>query len=240
MLCCGWTGNGCSICHQQLADQSSSVEKSCQAEGDDYAKLGNHYQWNPDHRPALTERQLAITDYLVLRGATVRQRGSCPWIEVFGTAKSRLEALADSLGWLANDVRPWATDREGERKDLYGFTTVPHPALGYDDPTDVERLRPRTLALLVAQRGTFVGTIFGSLHLDVRGFDVSGDHLRTLLHREGFTTVEYDGEGYAEDTPRCRYHYHPDVVVVPHYDALEVLETVGLSVADVAEPIELG
>jgi hypothetical protein len=217
-----------------------TMTTTCPECGDDYAKLGNHYQWNPDHRPALTERQLAITDYLVLRGATVRQRGSCPYLEVCGTAKFRIRSLADALGWLANDVRPWATDLVGERSDMYGFTTVPHPALGYDGPTDVERLRLRTLGLVVAQRGTFVGTIFGSLHLDVRGFDVSGEHLRTLLHREGVSTVEYDGDGYARNTPRCRYHYHPDVVVVPHYDALEVLETVGLSVSDVAEPIEQG
>ncbi|MDL0120379.1 hypothetical protein PNQ29_11680 [Halobacterium salinarum] len=123
--------------------------------------------------------------------------------------------------------------------DLWAFTTVPHPSLDYDGVTDVKRLRPFTLRLLVSAVGTWIGLLFGSLHLDVRGWDVSGEQLRGLLRNEDILTVEYDGDGYAEDSSTCRYHYDDDVVVVPHYDALELLESVGLSLSDVAEPINL-
>jgi hypothetical protein len=123
---------------------------------------------------------------------------------------------------------------------MWAFTTVPHPSLDYSGPTDVTKLRPRTLGLILSERATFVGTLFGSLHVDVRGFDVSGEHLQTLLSREGVTTAEYDGEGYARDTHTVRYHWHDDVVVIPHYDALEVLESVGMSISDVAEPMQFG
>jgi hypothetical protein len=122
--------------------------------------------------------------------------------------------------------------------DVWAITTVSHPSLDYDAATDVEQLRPLTLRLLVSAVGTWIGLLFGSLHIDVRGWDVSGDHLRDLLHNAGVPTSEYDGEGYAEDTPTCRYHYDNDVIVIPHYDALELLESVELSLSDVAEPIK--
>lgn len=208
---------------------------TCETE---FSRLGTHFQWRPDHRPELTDRQRAICDYLALSGVNVRG-GSCPYLEVFGTDRDRLEALADALRWLAHDVRPHARDRAGDRRDLYSFTTVPHPSLDYGGPTNVERLRPLTARLLVVEGGTFVGTILGSLQLDCRGYVVSGEHLRTLLARGGVVTVEWDGDGYATDTHTCRYHWHPEVVVVPHYDAVDLLDWAGLSVSDVAEPIKL-
>ncbi|PAU83526.1 hypothetical protein CK500_08390 [Halorubrum salipaludis] len=171
---------------------------------------------------------------------------------MYSTSEAWITDVSDTLGWVAGD--PWVqqsasdvADRSSRRynvdvavddcSDLWAFTTVPHPSLDYGGPTDVEELRPLTLRLLVSTVGEWVGLLFGSLHLDVRGWDVSGDHLRGLLSKRGVPTAEHNGDGYAEDSPTCRYHYDDDVVVVPHYDALELLDSVGLSLSDVAEPI---
>ena len=213
---------------------------NCPTCGDRFDSLGAHFRYHADHRPALSERQLAIADYLVLRGASVRREGSYPYLEVYGTAESQLGEIADALAWAANDVRAHDTDRAGERRDLWAFKTLPHPSFDYDGATDVTELRPLTLRLIVAQCGRFVGDLFGSLWIDLRGFDVSGDRLRTLLRRGGVATVEYEGDGYATDSHTARYHYHTDVVVVPHYDAVALLDSVGLELSDVADPLNLG
>lgn len=226
----------------------------CPTCGDEYDKLGNHFQWRPNHRPELSDRQRAIIEFLTLRGATVREKSQKFLLGVYSTSEGWIADVADALGWVANDPRVHQSATEVSSRlnsrydnyevessacsDVWAFTTVSHPSLDYNAATDVEQLRPLTLRLLVSAVGTWVGLLFGSLHLDVRGWDVSGDHLRGLLHDTDVPTAEYDGDGYAEDTPTCRYHYDDDVVVVPHYDALELLESVGLSLSDVAEPIK--
>jgi len=218
----------------------------------EFERLGMHFHHRPSHRPELSDRQRAVVEFLILSGATVRDDRAHPCLEVYSTAKSRIRALADELGWLANDPRRAKTaddvadhlnDRfEGyefdpaECDDVYAVSTVPHPALGeYDGPTDVERLRPLTARLLAREAGAWRGLPLGSLHLDVRGFDVSGDHLRRLLRRMGVTVAEHDGEGYAkpDSTTRRRYHPSDDVLTLPHFEAVDFLEAVGLSLGDV-------
>ena len=218
-----------------------------------FEQIGKHFRYYSDHRPKLSERQHAIVDFLILRGATVRDETQNSRLEVYGISKEWIREVSDALGWVANDpyLHQSATDvansvespyREkvsvSDCSDVWAFTSVPHPELAYNGPTDVEQLRPLTLRLLLTTVGTWVGTIFGSLHVDVRGWDVAGDHVKRLLHKDGVPTAEYDSGGYATDTHTERYHYDSDVVVVPHYDAIDVLDGVGLSILDVAEPIE--
>ena len=206
----------------------------------EFSSLGTHFQWNPDHRPKLTDRQRAIVEYLILLGANVREDGAEPRLEVFSTKRWRLASVADALGWLANSPRRHVEATDPASSDMWALTSVPHGSLGYEGPTDVEELRPLTARLILVERATWVGTLFGSLQIDLRGFDVDGDHLRRLLTSEDVATVEHEGDGYAKDTRTARYHWHPDVVVVPHYDALELLEWAGMSLGDVSEPLELG
>ena len=225
---------------------------NCPTCGETYDKLGNHFAWNPQHRSALSERQRAIIEFLVLRGVTIRGESQKSRLEGYGTSEAWIREVTDALGWVANDpyLHQSATDvadsverryqdnvSASDCSDVWGFTSVPHPALDYEGPTDVKRLRPLTLRLLVGAVGNFVGTIFGSLHVDVRGWDVGGDHMRDLLDSVGVSTVEYDGDGYATDTHTERYHYDDDVVVVPHYDALDLLDSVGVAISDISEPI---
>jgi len=106
-------------------------------------------------------------------------------------------------------------------------------------PADVDFICPETLRWVLEARGSWVGLLFGSLHIDLRGWDVSGEQFRKILANHGVPTAEYDGDGYAEDDFTRRYHWSDDVVVVPHYAGMDVLEYVGLSVNDVAEPIKL-
>jgi len=226
----------------------------CPTCGEKYEKLGNHFAWNPQHRPELSERQRAIIEFLILRGVTIRGEGQNFRLEGYGTSEAWIHEVTDALGWVANDpyLHQSASDVADsvERRyrnnvsvsdcsDVWGFTSVSHPSLDYEGPTDVEQLRPLTLRLLIGAVGTWVGMLFGSLHVDVRGWDVSGDHMSDLLNNVGVETVEYDGDGYATDTHTKRYHYDDDVVVAPHYDAIELLDSVGLSISDVAEPIKL-
>jgi len=225
----------------------------CPTCGDRFDRLGQHFALGDCDPPELSDRQRGIIDFLILRGANVRSETQNPRLEVYATSEGWIADVADALGWVANSPRVHqpatdVADRLSSRYDRYdveasacsdvwAFTTVPHPSFDYDAATGVEQLRPLTLRLLVSAVGTWVGLLFGSLHIDVRGWDVSGEQLRKLLERKEISTAEYDGDGYAEDSPTCRYHYDDDVVVVPHYDALELLESVGLSLSDVAEPI---
>lgn len=217
----------------------------------EFERLGGHFRYYPEHRPALTDEQRGVVEYLILRGIHVRTDGSRPSLEVYSTAESRIRRVADELGWLANDPRvhqsatdvaahlndrfEWDFD-PAECDDVYAVSTVPHPALGeYDGPTSVARLRPLTARLLASETGQWQGLPVGSLHLDVRGWAVSGQHVRRLIERMGVQTVEHDGEGYAkpDSTMRRRYHPSDDVVELPHGEAMDFLEAVGVSVGDV-------
>lgn len=120
----------------------------CPTCGEKYERLGQHFAFNEEHRPALTEHQRSIIEYLVLRGAQVRTNASRPSLAVFGTDKKRLTDIADGLGYLANDVRihedsAAAAQRLQEQhgssrvqfeadsiEDVWTFTTVPHEAFG--------------------------------------------------------------------------------------------------------------
>jgi hypothetical protein len=210
----------------------------CPQCGEQYRRLGQHFAIGRCDRPELTDHQKGVIEYLVLRGANVRSDDADPRLAVFSTEQTRLELVAESLGWLANEPRCHVKATDPNSRDMYAFTTVPHPSLNYDGPADVDQLRPLTASLIVTERGTFVGSLFGSLQIDLRGFDVSGQYVRTLLARENVATVEYGGEGYATDTHTARYHYHDDVVVVPHYDALDLLDWIDLSLNDIAEPLK--
>lgn len=217
----------------------------------EFKRLGMHFHHHPSHRPNLSDEQRGVVEFLILRGVYVRERATGHSLEVYATAESSIRDVADRLGWLANDPRlhqsatdvaAHLTDRfewdfdPAECDDVFAVSTVPHSALGdYDGPTDVTRLRPLTGRLLALEVGEWHGLPLGSLHLDVRGYAVSGDHLRRLIERMGIQTVEHDGEGYAkpDSTMRRRYHPSDDVLTLPHGEGVDFLEAVGLSLSDV-------
>jgi len=136
---------------------------------------------------------------------------------------------------------PDANFNKDNFETIHAFTTIPHPTFDeLNDPTDIDRPEPLTLRWVVQRRGTFVGTVFGSLHVDLRGWDVSGEQFRAMLDRHGIESVEYEGEGDSIDTFTERYHRSDDVVVVPHYDAVDLLDGLDLELSAIAETIERG
>jgi len=228
----------------------------CPQCSDCFERIGTHFARGGCGYPELSDRQRSLLTYLILRGATTRTKASHPRLEVTSTSEQWVRDVADALGWVANDPRLYesaedtyqrvsearpSVDFERENfADLWAVSTIAHPAFEkLADPSDVDSLTPETLRWVIEAVGTWVGLLFGSLHVDLRGWDVSGDQFRALLHDMGVLTAEYEGDGYAEDTFTERYHWHDDVVVIPHYEGLDLLEAVGLSVSDVAEPIEL-
>lgn len=156
------------------------MTQTCPQCGREFDRLGHHFGWNPDHRPALTDEQRAVVEFLILRGVYVRDDAAHPRLVVLSGAESWIRDVADELGWLAND--PYRQERAKDvaaRHDclepddvsgVWAVSTVPHPELGeYEEPTDVTRLRPLTGRKLALEAGEWVGLPLGSLHLDVRG-----------------------------------------------------------------------
>jgi len=233
----------------------------CPTCGEDYERLGQHFAFNQDHRPALTEHQRSIVEYLILREAQVRDNASRPSLVVFGTDKKRLTDIADGLGYLAHDVRLHEDSTAAARRlqeqhgsdrvqfeadsieDVWTFTTVPHEAFGdYEGgASEVERLHPRTLSLLALDVGDVEQySIFPTLHFDTRNCAVAHDHLRTLLHREGIHTLPADATKHDKAAGRLN-HYHEDVVSVPYPASMELLDRLSLGLDDVADgPMQFG
>lgn len=232
------------------------MSTNCPNCGNEYERIGQHFARGRCDHPELSDRQRGVLTYLIFRGVEVRRDGANPRLGVFSTDETFIREMADALGWVANEPRVHesagdAYERMAERRpsvnferenfsDVWAVSTISHPAFeDLSEPADVDRLAPATLRWVLETVGTWVGLLFGSLHIDLRGWDVTGEQFRRVLANHGVPTAEYDGEGYAEDDFTRRYHWSDDVVATPHYSGLDVLEYVGLSVNDVAEPIKL-
>ncbi|KZX47518.1 hypothetical protein [Haloarcula sp. K1] len=189
----------------------------------------------------MSELQLGVIEYLILRGTTIRDGGNYPSIDVFSTDRELLRAYDDLLGWLSNGIRLYRdSDTTTKRlNDVYAISTVPHPEFeNYTEgSTSVESLSNDCLKATIITAGTFVGNLFGSLQIDLRGWDADSDRFADMLAEIGYDTVSYDGDGYASDNHTHRYHYSDDVLVLEHYDAMNLLDEIDLSLETVAEPI---
>ncbi|QCP91436.1 hypothetical protein [Haloarcula marismortui] len=189
----------------------------------------------------MSELQLGVVEYLILRGVTIEDRTSHPSIDVFSTDRELLRAYDDLLGWLSNGIRLYKdSDTTTKRlNDVYAISTIPHPELeNYaEGSTSVKSLSNSCLKATIITAGTFVGDLFGSLQIDLRGWDVDSDRFADMLADRGYDTVSYDGDGYARNSPTHRYHYSDDVLVLEHYDAMNLLDEIDLSLETVAEPI---
>ncbi|WP_151098899.1 MULTISPECIES: hypothetical protein [unclassified Haloarcula] len=226
----------------------------CPECGNKYKRLATHFSHSPTHRPELSELQLGVIEYLILRGVTISDRAAYPSIDVTTTDKELLQAYSDLLGWVSNPVRLYQcsetiserlNDRLGgdvtaeDCNDVYALSTIPHPEFeNYTEgSTSVESLSNDCLKATVITAGTFVGKLFGSLHIDLRGWDVDSDRFDDMLAERGYDTVSYDGDGYASDGHTHRYHYSDEVLCIPHYDAMNLLDEIDLPLKTVAEPI---
>lgn len=223
----------------------------CPTCGEEYQRLGQHFAFNSDHRPPLSELQRNVVEYLVLRGVQVRDNGSESRLEVYSTDENFIRSVADALGWLSNEPRVHKSgERAAERlneqygsdslhfnpedyNDMWGVSTVPHPELdNYSQgPEAVTELSWNTLRWVVLSAGTWEGIgPFGSLHVDVRGMSVEGDHFHELLHEIDVATVE---GSKVDDTSTERYHWDGDVIAIEHYEAMGLLDTLNIDLESI-------
>ena len=192
--------------------------RECPTCGGEYQRLGQHFAFNQEHRPSLSEYQREVVELLVLWGVHIREDSAESRLEVYSTNESTIRVVADALGWLANEPRIHergekiarrAAERNGAGEkfpvqnynDVWAVSTVPHPELANysQGPESVSELTRNTLRWLIQSTSTWQGMgPFGSLHVDVRGWAVGGDFLRELLHEAGVETI--DGS-MTDDTP---------------------------------------
>lgn len=232
----------------------------CSRCGEEYQEVAIHYARSECGFPELTSYQRSVCTLLVLDGVAARYDGANPRLDYHSADEERVREIAATIPEVTNEPRVVAdaetvaqriTDRiEGDQSpencsDVWGVSTISHPEFAHRDATggvgssthDVERVSPDVLRWVVEEVGTWTGTIFGSLQVDLRGWSVSGSQFREILSNHGVPTVEYEGDGYAEDTFTRRYHNHEHVVVVPHYASLELLDEIDIELSEIAEPI---
>lgn len=189
----------------------------CPTCGEEYERIAQHYAFNEEHRPELTDDQLDTVRFLLLDGATVDTSGSHHALETYSTDVEFLKAAAARLDEATSSIRLHSTAAEEARRlrqqypnmdidpdrveDVYQLRTIPHPRLdGYEGGDDVTELTPNVLRWFIEHHGAYHGSaILPTLYLDTRDTGVSADHLRRLLHDSGIQTgrlAEGDGEPF--------------------------------------------
>lgn len=117
----------------------------CPECGNDYKQLGNHWQFNQDHRPNLTEKQVNIIKGLILGDGCIDDSNKNSALQVIMTNKKYLEYLDKVFSSLSTSVRLHVTAEESAQQmrdknfrpdakaenysDLYIWRTRTHPKI---------------------------------------------------------------------------------------------------------------
>jgi len=117
-----------------------SEKVACPECGDEYKSLGNHWQHNESHRPALTPKQKEIAVGLLMGDGTIHRKGR---IQCKMITKPYLEYLDRQFGCLGTGVRFRKTAEESAKEnrdtgfspdakaenysDVYGWQSRAHP-----------------------------------------------------------------------------------------------------------------
>lgn len=214
----------------------------------EYERLGQHFAYAESHRPSLSDYQQDVLSFLSLIGGYVRNDSENPRLEIYSTNLEYIEAVDEALGWLSNGPRVYqdaeqAVERYQERFNceteptnwnrIWALSTISHPEISeYVLPTDMASLSPRVLRWLLLAKGEWVGTVLGTLHIDVRSAAVDGDRLKEFLREIGVQEFCEDTKTWQGDLMH-RGHWDPDIVTVPHGWAMSLLDHAGLGVDDV-------
>jgi len=192
---------------------------TCPTCGDEYERLGNHWQYNADHRHKLTDRQHEIVRGLVLGDGFIDHMSQNAALRVHSTNRAFLGWVSDQFPVLTNGVHTSKTAEElveqntrsnyvatptedAEYSDLYGLTTNTHPEIAdYDnDPTCISSLSAQSLRVYYVCDGTFANT--GSTRRCQ--FSVSDDtscrHVASLVSDCGFDVTVSSGNFYVKQT----------------------------------------
>jgi hypothetical protein len=226
----------------------------CPRCGEEYQRLAAHFSLGSCDAPEFTAEQKEMSDFLLLKGVTVETTTAKPKVRMSSTYRGDLENVATALGWAANSIRVHESPEDraaryrreyghdytaDELKQVWAMSSVPHEYFeGRTTPADVTDLRAGTAQHLVRTAGDWIGGPIGTLRFDVRGFDVSGDHLRRLLRDSGVGRFCKDSK--ADSTLSERGHWDGDVVCVPHWQAVAFLQRIGMDVGDVLDQLIRG
>jgi hypothetical protein len=122
-----------------------SNKTKCPNCGEFYKELGSHWQWNPDHRPKLTQYQKDVITGLLMGDGWVGRSSKNPKIMCEMISKNYLEYIDDVFGCLSTGVKLKLTAGENAAKsrdsgfssdadaenysDLYYLHSRSHPEL---------------------------------------------------------------------------------------------------------------
>ncbi len=160
-----------------------------------------HFSHVPSHRPELSELQLGVVEYLILRGVTIEDRTSHPSIDVFSTDRELLRAYDDLLGWLSNGIRLYKdSDTTTKRlNDVYAISTIPHPELeNYAEGSTSVKSLSNSCLKATSSRWSFVGEDGTD---EDASFDdeTQRDQPRWVKLGSTRTILQfYDGDGYGD------------------------------------------
>ena len=115
----------------------------CPKCGEEYTHLGNHWQWNPSHRPELTENQLQVTTGLLMGDGSLNNSSKNCNLQSSMISPNYLKYLDDVFGCLGTGVSLKKTAAESAKhvrdnyfspnakeenySDLYHWETRVHP-----------------------------------------------------------------------------------------------------------------
>jgi len=119
--------------------------KECRVCGGKYKQIGQHWRWNPDHRPNFSEKQMEVLAGIFMGDGTINRGNKNPRFEVGQITFNYLLYLDYLFGSLSNGVVMSRTAEEGVRQnrdrdfietinedeyhDFYKWSTPSHPDL---------------------------------------------------------------------------------------------------------------
>jgi len=122
-----------------------SDKVACPECGKEYSSLGNHWQWNPKHRPEFTQQQKEIITGLVMADGCINRGGKKPRLTSNMISSNYLKYIDDIFGCLSTGVSLKLTAKENARRDrnsrfnanakaknysnIYNWKTRRHPDL---------------------------------------------------------------------------------------------------------------
>jgi len=122
-----------------------SDKVACPECGKEYNSLGNHWQWNPKHRPEFTQQQKEIITGLLMGDGCINRGGKKPRLTSNMISPNYLKYIDDIFGCLSTGVSLKLTAKENARKDrnsrfnanaeaknysnIYNWKTRRHPDL---------------------------------------------------------------------------------------------------------------
>jgi hypothetical protein len=118
------------------------MSATCPECDSEYKSLGNHWRYNPEHRPELSDYQKDVVTGLLMGDGSLDSRDGNPILTVEMVNKEYLEELDRIFGVLSTGVKHKSSAEEEAKRALHsGFEATGDPS----NYSDKYRLRTRSL-----------------------------------------------------------------------------------------------